>query len=509
MNDDAKFAVLLGRLVDLLRRAPSAVDDHKAALRALTDLAGRRGATLRVGDVGLTVDGATLPDNAPFVRLLAGQMASHGLAEIRLHHQASAMDLMDLVKAIALDPAQYGPAHDVEEVLRREQAETVSVLPTERDAAASRRRAARVTDALEASGVGGSAGASGVLPAAKGAAYEEMVRHQRASTSTLAGNITGMRQHPGGAGLAARLEGIQVGIQKAFEAREDLRALGAIVQLVNEESQTPEGEVRRLFGVTLRRILTSHTLNRVARYLLDEVYAADATTVMRRAGTAGTKVLLDLLVEAPTFAERRAYLTALRQIEEGTDVVSSLLNHHEWFVVRNAADLAGELAIPDAVAPLGKVAGHDDARVRRSVGIALAKIGTPAAVQHLARLLRDQDRDVKLAVFREVKGRGLAALSMPLVTAVQNEEDADLVAEYYRALGRIGTPDAVQALIQAAQKAGGLLGGKKAMLPRIAAIEGLALAGGEAARGALQALQQDRSKEIRTAAEKALRGTLV
>lgn len=508
MNDDAKFAVLLGRLVDLLRRAPEAVDDHKAALRALTDLANQRGATVRVGETGITVDGATLPDNAPFVRLLQGQMEAHGLAEVRLHHRASAMDVMDFVKAIALDPAQYGPAHDVEEVLRREQAETVSVLPLERDAAASRRRAARVTDALKASGIGAGPPESGVLPAAQGAAYEEMVRHQRASTSTLAGNISGMGRQ-GGAGLAAKLEGIQVGIQKALEAKEDLRALEAIVQLVNEEAQTPEGEVRRLFGVTLRRILTTHTLNRVARHLLDEVYAADATIVMQRAGTAGTKVLLDLLVEAPTFAERRAYLAALRQIEEGTDVVASLLNHHEWFVVRNAADLAGELGIPEAVGPLGRVVGHDDARVRRSVGIALARIGTPSAVQYLARLLRDSDREVKLAVFREVKGKGLAALSMPLVTAVQSEEDPGLVAEYYRGLGRIGTPDAVQALVQAAQKAGGLLGGKKAMAPRLAAVEGLALAGGDAARGALQALAEDRSKEIRTAAEKALRGTLL
>lgn len=519
MEENAKFAVLLGRLIDLLRRAPDALDDHKAALRALTDLTGKRGATIRFAGGTLSVDGGPVGDEAPFAGTLARQMEAHGLAEIRLHHRASAMDVMDLVKAIALDVSQYGAGHDVEEVLRREDVGTVSVLTAARDQATEQRRRARVTEALEASGVGGAAGEGrkpgaggeklGVLPAAQGAAYEEMVRHQRASASTLAGAIQGMRTHPGGAKLTEQLEAFHAGVQKALEANEEIRALEAIVQLVAEEAATAEGEVRRLFGITLRRILTTHTLQRLARHLIDEVYAEDVTIVMRRAGTAGTKILLDLLVEARTFAERRAYLKALRQIEEGTDVVASLLNHHEWYVVRNAADLAGELGIAEAVGPLGKVVTHEDARVRRSVGIALARIGTPASVQHLAKLLRDVDRDVKLAVMLQVKGKGLAALSMPLVTAAQTEEDPELLAEYYHALGRIGTPDAIQALANVAEKSGGFLAGKKAAAPRVAAIEGLALAGSDAARKTLEVLRKDRAKEVRTAAEQALRGTLV
>ena len=54
---------------------------------------------------------------------------------------------------------------------------------------------------------------------------------------------------------------------------------------------------------------------------------------------------LDLLVEAQNIGERRGFYTALVQMNEGTSVIVQHLNHPQWYVVRNAADLCGELAL--------------------------------------------------------------------------------------------------------------------------------------------------------------------
>ena len=134
----------------------------------------------------------------------------------------------------------------------------------------------------------------------------------------------------------------------------------------------------------------------------------------------------------------------------------NMLGHHEWFVVRNVADLVGELAIEEAIPALGKAVEHKDARVRLAVGVALAKIGTPRTVRYLRAALHDKDPRVRASVAREIGGTGLSALVMPLINAIDTEELDEIRGEYYRALGRIGTPDAIRALKEAASKTGGL-----------------------------------------------------
>ena len=75
--------------------------------------------------------------------------------------------------------------------------------------------------------------------------------------------------------------------------------------------------------------------------------------------------------------------------------------------------------------------------------------------------------------------------------------------ELILALGRIGSPDAVQALIKFAQPSGRLFGRKPTAL-RVAAVEALRLAGTPAAVGTLQGLGGDSDKQVRGAAQAAL-----
>jgi HEAT repeat protein len=71
------------------------------------------------------------------------------------------------------------------------------------------------------------------------------------------------------------------------------------------------------------------------------------------------------------------------------------------------------------------------------------------------------------------------------------------------ALGRIGSPDAVQALIKFAQP-GGKLFGRKPAPRRLAAVEALRVAATPAAIGTLQGLAEDSDKEVKSAARAAL-----
>jgi HEAT repeat protein len=198
-------------------------------------------------------------------------------------------------------------------------------------------------------------------------------------------------------------------------------------------------------------------------------------------------------------------MMALGKLGEGTSNVIAMLNHHQWYVVRNVADLIAELGIEEAIPELGKVADHEDSRVRKSVAIALARIGTPAAARHLHVSLRDEDPQVRMTVAGELKGSGFSGLIMPLANELEQEEDPKIREELCRALGRIGTPEAVRTLENVARRKGKMFTHQRPTGDRCAAVEGLALAGGDGARQVLRELTKDRDKEVRRAAQDGLK----
>ncbi|MGH7318218.1 MAG: HEAT repeat domain-containing protein, partial [Candidatus Rokuibacteriota bacterium] len=140
---------------------------------------------------------------------------------------------------------------------------------------------------------------------------------------------------------------------------------------------------------------------------------------------------------------------------------------------------------------------------RKAVALALAKIGTRSAAEPLRRALRDKSADVRMQVALGIGGRKSSALAMPLVVAMEEEKDEAVERELILALGRIGSPDAVQALIKFAQPAGRIFGRKPTEL-RLAAIEALRLAASAAAVGTLEGLADDGDKQVRAAARDAL-----
>ena len=280
-----------------------------------------------------------------------------------------------------------------------------------------------------------------------------------------------------------------------------LRIIGAIV--VAEQKVPEASAVRRQYAIALKRIYTKPVLDALTHLVMVPQHRADAVLALQRGGADAVELLVDRLVAAPTAGERRGVFDALRQMTEGTEQLVHMLEHREWFVVRNVAELIGELGMDEAVPALARRLEHDDERVRRAVALALAKIGTRSAAEPLRRALRDKSADVRIQVALGIGGRKSFALAMPLVVALEEEGDETVERELILALGRIGSPDAVQALIKFAQPAGRLFGRKPSAL-RLAAVEALRVAGTAPAVGTLEGLADDGDRDVRAAARAAL-----
>lgn len=310
---------------------------------------------------------------------------------------------------------------------------------------------------------------------------------------------------PAGPRAPELLRALVVELETASEGGWLEHALTIAHALVELEGWGGDGDVRRSYDIAMRALLTRPMLERYARASLNENLADAAVVVLRRAGGSGTRVLLDLLAKAPTMKERRAYFGALAQMTEGHSELVKALDDDRWYVARNVADLCGELRLEEAVPQLGKLLAHEDARVRRSAALALSQIGSPDTTEFLRQALKDEAADVRRQVPVGLAGRESAAMAMPLAAALDDESDTEVKLEVLRALGRIGTPDAVRALIRMAQP-GGKIFGRRPTAVRLAAVDGLAGVGSAAARGGLEHLLGDGDAEVRAAVERALEG---
>lgn len=315
--------------------------------------------------------------------------------------------------------------------------------------------------------------------------------------------IATLEHEPQAPGVGETLSVLTRQVEGAMRQGKVEQAMQIVYNVVRIERNVEDPAVRRQYGIALRRMITRTMLDTLSKLVLVPHLEDAAAMVLQRAGPDGMEVLLELLSTSNTVTERRGVFNALIQMKEGQDQLIHMLGHPQWFVVRNVADLVGELRMESAVPALTKQLDHPDERVRKQVALALAKIGTRSAAEPLRRVLRDPSAEVRRQAALGVGGRTASALAMPLVVALEEEKDPEVVRELVLALGRIGSPDAVQALIKIAQPSGRLFGRKPSAL-RVTAAEALRVAGTPTAVGTLQNLSNDSDKQVRAAARQAL-----
>jgi len=467
------IATRFARCLELFRD-PAAKQAQKLEFRALLELLAEAPVTLKADAGRLEVNGVACEGKA--LTALLQRLDLHGVAEIALPQGPPPTQLFELFKALADQPDQ----EDLSTRLGSAGADRIRVTNAGAPPAPATAPSRPITSPASPLPIAAPSGGGGA---------DALAELQRNPAAPNAGDL-----------LGAVIDQAEMAL-KRNRPEEVLRFLAAILRL---EQRLPEaGGVRRQYAIVVRRICTRPVVEMLARLVTVPKHRTDATLALQRAGAEAVEVLLDLLVAAPTMSERRGVFDALTQMTQGTEQLVHMLDHPEWFVVRNVAELVGELGMEEAVPGLGKQLSHEDERVRRAVALALAKIGSGSAVEPLRRALRDKSPEVRMQVALGIGGRKSNALAMPLVVAMEEEADEAVLRELILALGRIGSPDAVQALIKLAQPSGRIFGRKPAAL-RAAAVEALRLAGTPPAIGTLQGLAGDGDKQVKAAARAAL-----
>ena len=491
------FAVTFGRALDLFRD-PGAKEEQKAQFRTLAGMLKDTALTLGTEDGRLLING-TAADGAT----LLARLELHSVKEIAIPADPPVGEVFDLLRALADQPGDEDIASRLRgngkrititmqtfQFVQPPAAPPPSPLPPQKSAREAAASAQLNPDAD--------------IPDIVRQATAETVAFSPAAATTrsTAELISQLKEKPDGPHVGDSLAVLGRQLETAMKSKKTTQALMIVAGIVRAEQQVTDATRRRQYSIALKRMYSKALLEAIAEVANDPTDRDDSLLVLRRAGEDGVEVLLDLLVAAPTIEERRGIFLALTGMKEGTDQLVHMLGHHQWFVVRNVAELAGELGLEEAVPALAQQLDHDDERVRKAVATALAKIGSSSAAEPLRRALRDKSAEVRMQAAIGV-GRKSIALAMPLVVAMEEEEDENVERELILALGRIGSASAVQALIKFAQPGGRLFGRKPAGL-RATAVEALRIAATPAAIGTLEGLTDDGDKQVRAAAQAAL-----
>lgn len=487
----AGFACLLY----LARHHPVAEDEFAEATRVFLVALGEGPVTVEVSPDRLSVDGRRVPPDSPGAREVNEHLLSHSIGGVTFPAAPDPADLHTLARVLAVYPGQFATWEDL----------ITSLGPV----------AERIV--LVRAGTD--------LPFIRFEETGPLVLESRGSIEFLASIADPGKDRPGtdppvpllldqqprypGGVIAAQpvhrtedpkiLERLIVQGRSAADAGDHLALLRTARGFLDAEDKASSESMGRLYQMELRRILTRGHIAQFARLAALGAHRELGIGVLSRLGPDATEVLMEQLIEADTMAERRGYYSALMRMDDGRDIIIYHLEHPRWYVVRNAAELAGEMGLAEAIPRLARLTAHPDERVRKSVATALARIGSPEVGEPLGRMLKDPSPAIRQQVLDGLKGFWARPLAMPLAALLETEEHPDVLRELLQALGRIGTPDALLALRRVALGEIGRAGRRY----RVRAVEALAQAG-DASTTVLQALARDGEARVAQAAFQAL-----
>lgn len=520
MDYSVTFARHFSRLVWLLLHESGNIDEQKAALRAVVTVSKDGPVTLATQDWRLVVNGAALPEALTGVQDLAAQVIGHAVRELNIDQGAAPADLLGIARILAAEPLPGDGGRHVEQKLAALGATTVHVT-VQGVEAVSRRTGAMEAVAAEPAAEGAAvppAPAAGTpTPAAvpppalgSGIVTEETSGHFLAFSAVqtpkgTAEDIIAQLDATRSVNLTTRLldELVTVAENAGREGRSEAVAR-AFHAVVSREVSIAEPNLKRAYVMALRRMSKPTLLRSVAMLLprrREEL--EDYMAVLSRAGEDGADALIEQLTAAQSLSDRRIYFDCLVRLHAGVPALVHMLGDARWYVARNAADLLGEMQVPEAESPLAELLKHDDDRVRRAATTALAKLGTPKAVQALRTALRDTSPQVRMQAAAGLAARKGVKSASTLAKALDAEPDVEVQLMILSALGRVATAEAIAKLAKAAEPDGRLFK-KKPPAFRMAAITALGEANTPAARAALDTLRNDKDKDVRELAYRTL-----
>ena len=219
--------------------------------------------------------------------------------------------------------------------------------------------------------------------------------------------------------------------------------------------------------------------------------------------------LMDHLAEESN-GQVRKYLAEvlIRQDEAALPILLEYLDDERWFVARNAVVILGEIRNDTATDHLKEVLSHRDVRVRRETIRSLTKIGGTNAIGILLRTVAGDDVEMSKQALLSLGAMKCTAAVPTLITLIRTMSTSARTVptkkEAIKALGEIGSDEAITALVETLQKRSIW---KRRLIDELRASAALALSliGGEEALKALQVATDDKSEEVARTANKALK----
>jgi HEAT repeat protein len=304
--------------------------------------------------------------------------------------------------------------------------------------------------------------------------------------------------------IEARVGDITRECASAVASGDAVEVTRLVYALVRIEQDATAPEPHACWEQAFAQLATENVLRVIATHLptLGELHDA-AVLILQRAGDDGANLLLDELLRAESLDQRRVFFNALVTVRRGVPRLVALLTHADWYVVRNAACLLGEIGLRHTAPDLAAQLQHTDARVRVGVVTALLRLDMASARSAVRALIRDQSPDVRRLAVRaflaDDDGQNGVAL---LMGALDFERDVSVQVDILHALGTIGTSDAIQKLIRLSSVTAAA--GRPAEF-RIAVAEALATARTTASVPFLKTLLRDSDAHARAAAQHLLR----
>lgn len=521
------FTGELAHLVWLLVYRPTHLDSQKGALRRALALALEEGSRVAQVDVARAAAELTKteprPDDFLWLTELAARMSAHAVKAIDVHQGARAVDVLGLARALAA-----AGAHDEG---RSFDAEILSLAPTTLSVHLGRTGFVRTPTppggmrpiGLRPSGtppMGQVPVADAIAERGPRSALETPMALRRPTPEAAVRIIQDAIMPPNGDNahdLVMRLRGDlspdaapplldEIGrmLEDAARANRWELVIDVATKLLEREALVNHPDVRRAFGIQFRRLAKPGNMRGIIDLLVHRrELRDDIHRFLQRQGEPAADLLVEMLVAAESAPARRAYRDAILKCPSAIEPLMHLLRDHRWFVVRNAAELLGELNATEADQELINTSRHSDARVRRAATLALIRLGTPRAMHTMLHALRDEEASVRQ---RAASGLGAtqhnSRAAGALLAALDAEEDADVITAILGAMGHHATPDVMARLVK--ESSTGSILRRRAPGRRIAAIAGLAEVGTAESLAQLKTLASDKDRGVREAAERAL-----
>jgi HEAT repeat protein len=506
VNPAIVFACQYARLVWLLLHDPRNVEEQKDALRAAMAVVGQGQVTIARRGSRVFANGKALPDTLAAGPELGAQMMAHGVMVVEIAPESPPADLLGTARILSTQGVRGDKGRRAKEQL---DALKAAVKFAYEDASLGPRLDDKLAEPTPLPGRSMLRPALGVATPHRGMALVENreMWHQFRAVQVTGDDPTALfteldaAQQPNEESQVLD-ELATLAEHASRDGRTHLLAAVCIGLVKRESNGGSEGR-RQACAMMLRRLLRPALLRGLAQLLpRKRDIATDLEAVLARAGAEGADAVIELLTDEGSASDRHVYLDILPRLQTGVPTLVHMLGDTRWFVVRNAADLLGEMRVQSAESALLPLLEHADERVRKSAANALINLGTTAGFRAVCEMLQAESPKTRVHAAMALSSRRDERSTAQLRTVLEDEPDTEVQLALLGALGKIATPAAVEQLIRAAEPKRRLLE-RKPNAFRIAAIQALAEAKTPAAVAAIAVLREDKEREVREAAARA------